>query len=216
MNDAIHTSIARKFLMGLTGLFLVVFLLVHLIGNLLVLKSDAGAAFNAYSELLLSSVFIRIVEYGLVVGFLLHIILGVILSFENKKARPVGYAVNRWSANSSWYSRHMKSTGGIILIFLVVHLETFFYHHRIVGTDHTMYESVVLAFQSLPYSLFYIAAMVLLAFHLMHGFESAFQTLGLRHNKYTPLLSLVGKAFSILVPAGFAAIPIVAILGGLS
>ncbi len=216
LSDALHTSISKKVIMALTGLFLIVFLAVHLIGNLLILKNDGGASFTAYSKALLSSVFIRIVEYGLAAGFFFHIIMGIKVSIENARARPVRYALNKWGANSSWYARSMKHTGGIIFVFLIIHLETFFYQHRVIGSDHTMYESVVTAFQSLPHSLFYVFCMGLLMFHLMHGFESAFQTLGLRHNKYTPVIELMGKLYAFFVPLGFAAIPLAALLGRLS
>ena len=211
--DTLSASVAQKFVMALTGFFLIIFLAVHAGGNMLLLKGDEGAAFNAYSELLIQSKLIKIVEFFLLFGFFFHISTGVKLSIENKRARPVRYAVNHASENSPWYSRNMIHTGGIILIFLIVHLKNFFYEHRILTSEHTMYESVKMTFENTGYALFYIAAMALMMFHLLHGFESAFQTLGLRHNKYTLLIKILGKGYAFVVPLLFASGPIYFLIG---
>lgn len=194
--------------MGLTGLFLCLFLVVHVSGNFLLFKHDGGVAFNAYSEFMSHNGFIRFNEFVLLFGFLFHIIDSFVLTLRNRSARPVKYAVNKPSANSSLASRNMGITGSIVLIFLVVHLRTFLVGQRFLHAHETMYESVRAAFQNPYYSSFYILAMVLLGFHVYHGFQSAFQSLGLHHQRYTPFIKKIGLLFSVIVPAGFATMPV--------
>ena len=208
LTNTIFSSVGKKIIMAVTGLFLCTFLLVHLSGNLALFKHDGGEAFNHYSEFMSTNPLIRVSEIILVLGFLLHMIDGVTLWFTNKKARPIGYKKLPGSATSSVFSRTMIFSASIILVFLIIHLETFFVVHRIIGTDKTMYQSVVEAFANPVYSGFYVFALILLSFHLNHGFSSAFQTLGLNHKKYSPLIKAVGFLFSILVPLGFATMPI--------
>lgn len=154
---------------------------------------------------------IRIMEFVLLFGFAFHIVEGVVLTIQNRRARPHRYALNDASSNSNWTSRTMFVTGSIVFVFLVVHLNTFFVRHRFLHVQETMYDSVVHAFQrgwNGWYWAFYVVAMVLLAFHLHHGFQSAFQSLGLNHKRYTPLIKKLGLLFAIIVPAGFASMPI--------
>ncbi len=201
-------SIIKKVIMSITGLFLISFLIVHLSGNLLLFKDDGGEAFNAYAEFMSSNPIIGAMEYVLAAGFLFHIVDGIILTMQNRKARPVQYAVQKPSPASSWVSRNMGLTGSIVLIFLVIHLKNFFVEHRILGNETPMYDLVAQAFANPIYAIFYVVSMVLLGLHLAHGFSSAFQTLGLRHKSYFWLIRLVGLIFSIVVPAGFASMPI--------
>ena len=205
------TSLGRKYLMGLSGLFLVSFLPVHLIGNLMLFKSDAGAAFNAYSHFMSTSPIIRALEIVLAMGFLVHIIDGITLSIKNRAARPIPYKA-KTSENSTWFSRNMSLTGSIILIYLIIHINSFTLKHRIYEPGNIAYfETVKIAFETGWqgfYAHFYVLAMLLLGFHLNHGFSSAFQSLGLNHKKYTPLIQKFGLAYSILISLGFAAIPI--------
>lgn len=201
-------SIGRKLIMALSGLFLITFLVVHLLGNLLLVRAE-GLDFNNYAEFMSKNPVIKTMEYVLFAGFIFHIVYSIINSINNKKARPQGYAYNNPSENSSWFSRNMGLTGSIIFIFLVVHLNRFFIPHKVLHTStNTMYDDAIAAFQSELYVGFYVIAMALLGFHLNHGFQSAFQTLGLRHPKYTPFIKGLGTAFSILIPAAFAWIPI--------
>ena len=203
-----YSTIGKKLIMSLTGLFLCSFLLVHLTGNFQLFKDDGGEAFNHYSEFMSTNILIRILEIGLFLGFALHITEALWLYFLNKKARPVTYAKNQASENSTLTSRTMIWSGSIVLVFLVVHLKSFFIDHRIIGSELTMYQGVVQTFQEPLYSWFYVLAMVLLGFHLNHGFQSAFQTLGLNHKKYTPLIKTVGLLFSVLIPLGYATMPL--------
>lgn len=203
------SSIGKKFLMGITGLFLCTFLVVHLLGNFLLFKNDGGLAFNAYSEFMSTNILIRTIEIVLFLGLFGHAIMGVILWIKNKRARPQEYDVNKTQENSLLSSRTMFLTGSIVFIFLVVHLRTFWVPARLFQADNpSMYELVVSAFHSPLYSTFYVIAMGLLAFHLHHGFQSAFQTFGLKHKKYARLIEGIGIIFWLLIPVGFASMPI--------
>jgi succinate dehydrogenase / fumarate reductase cytochrome b subunit len=201
-------SIIKKVIMSITGLFLISFLVVHLSGNLLLFKDDGGEAFNAYAKFMSTNPLIGAMEYVLAAGFLFHIVDGIILTIQNRRARPTRYAVTASSPGTSWTSRNMGITGSVILIFLVIHLKSFFVEHRLLGNDTPMYDLVAQAFQSPLYSGFYVVSMVLLGLHLAHGFSSAFQSLGLRHKSYFWLIRAIGVIFSIVVPAGFASMPI--------
>jgi succinate dehydrogenase cytochrome b subunit len=204
-----RSSIGKKFFTGLTGLFLCIYLIVHVGGNLLLFKCDGGAAFNTYAEILPSLLIIRIIEWGLFAIFLLHIITGTYLWVLNKLARPEKYLVTDPSASSSLFSRTMFLSGSIVFIFLVIHMRSFWFPSRFSPQENvTMYAMVTDAFSSPVYSSFYVVAMVLLAFHLRHGFQSAFQTFGLRNLKYAPLIDWIGVLFWFVIPATFAAMPV--------
>jgi len=207
----VATSLGKKYLMALSGLFLISFLPVHLAGNLLLFKSDGGAAFDAYSQFMSTSPIIRVLEVTLVIGFLVHIIDAALLSLKNKSARPIGYSGGSGKAKS-FFSKYMGVTGSIILIYLIIHIDSFTLKHRIYEpTNNAFYHTVKVAFETGWggfYAWFYVLAMVLLAFHLNHGFASAFQSLGLNHRKYTPMIEKLGLLYSLAIPAGFAAIPV--------
>lgn len=205
----LHTAVGRKVVMALTGLFLMSFLVVHLAGNLLLLRDDGGAAFNAYAEFMSTNPFIRVLEILLFAGFVLHIYQGLYFIWREKKSRPVGYARNAAHANTTLFARTMRLSALVILLFLVVHLRHFFVEHRFLGSPLTMYDSCRLAFENPYYTLFYVASSVFLAFHLAHGFYSSFQTLGLVMNRrIESFVKWVGTAFALLVPLGFAIIPL--------
>jgi succinate dehydrogenase / fumarate reductase cytochrome b subunit len=215
--EMLSSTLGRKLVMALTGLFLITFLLVHLIGNLQLLKNDGGHAFNVYAEFMSTNPLIQTVSkvnFALILG---HIILSAILTAKNRKARgSVGYAVGN-STSSIWSSRNMGILGTIILVFLVIHLKDFWgqmHYGGIPVLDYDgkpvrdLYTLVNEWFHVGWYVALYAFCMIGVAFHLWHGFISAFQTLGLNHLKYNGLISFVGKAFSIIVPALFALIPI--------
>lgn len=209
------SSIGKKAIMAVTGLSLCVFLLSHLAGNLLMLHFIGGRTeFNAYAEYMSTAPLIRIAEVGLVFGFLFHILDGLILSRQNAAAREHRYEVNKPEKNSKWWSRWMGTSGMIILIFLVVHLDTFFVPHRIQHVPETMYDTVRQSFLSPWYSGFYLISFAILGFHLIHGFQSAFQSLGLNHLKYTPIVKWFGIIFfGVLIPLGYAVIPVYFLFG---
>jgi succinate dehydrogenase / fumarate reductase cytochrome b subunit len=209
LTDVYSSSIGKKITVGLTGVLLCAFLVVHLVGNLLLFSNDGGAAFDAYAKFLPSLTIILVIEWGLFGIFLLHIVTGFIFWMRNRRARPERYEVNRRGENSDPFSRGMFLTGSIVFIFLVIHLKTFWVPARFGTGEHlSMYSIVVGAFSDPVYALFYVVAMVLLAFHLRHGFQSAMQTFGLRNRKYTGLIDLAGMIFWLLIPVCFATIPI--------
>jgi succinate dehydrogenase / fumarate reductase cytochrome b subunit len=204
-----NSSIGKKLVVGATGLFLCVYLVIHLLGNLLLLRHDGGAAFDQYAELLPSLLIVRIVELGLFAVFLIHIVTGTVLWILNRRARPERYEVNRPQENSSLFSRMMFLSGSLLFIFIVIHMRTFwvtsrFYHEA----NPSMYIMVVETFSNPYYSGFYVIAMMLLGFHLRHGFQSAFQTFGIKHVRYATLIELAGAIFWLVIPLAFAFIPI--------
>ena len=208
------SSLGKKYLMALTGLFLCSFLVIHFLGNI-TLYTDP-VQFNEYTRFMSSNPIIRVMEIVLVAGFLTHIIDAVMLTRANKKAQPVKYAMDK--KQSSWYSRNMGLTGSVILAFLVLHLQSFWYGYKFgspaYATDSAglpikdMYTMVVEAFGEFWYSGLYVVAVTLLGIHLNHGFQSAFQSVGLRHKKYTPTIKMLGASFSILITLGFISFPI--------
>lgn len=204
-----YSSVGRKLIMALTGLFLCVFLLEHLYGNLQLYKMDGGKAFNEYGEFLVGNIIIRTVEFALFGGIILHALDGLYLTWRNRQSRPQRYAVNHPSKNSTWFSRNMGLTGSVILVFLVVHLRTFFVPHRFEGAETSMAHDVATAFQSNIYAALYVIAMVILGAHLNHGFQSAFQTIGWNNHRYSSFLKSLGTLFALLVAVGFSSFPII-------
>ena len=246
------SSLGKKLIMALTGLFLCTFLVIHLIGNLQLFKDDSGQAFNSYAYFMTHFVPIKVVSYLLYTSIIVHAVYALVLTIGNKKARPVGYAANKPSANSPWTSRNMGILGTILLLFIVVHMGNFWwkYHNaelpyakyeislndpqhiivselpydakRLVHSDYVdsqagkqiviskdLYQVVANSFKTWWYVLLYVVSMAALSFHLIHGFRSAFQTLGWDHKKYVPLIRFLGVwIFGVLIPLGFAAMPV--------
>lgn len=210
----LSSSIGKKVLVALTGLFLVSFLIVHLLGNLLLLSSDGGAAFDAYSVFMTTSPFIKVAEIILAVGLFGHIYLALRVNWQNRRARPVGYKYKK-DASTSAFSRYTVHTGLVVLVFLIIHLVDFWAAHKfgdLAATD--FYERAVERFEWPLYSIFYIVSILLLSFHLGHGFHSAFQSLGLKVNKQVDRIVRVityGLGYAICI--GFAIIPAYFLLG---
>ncbi len=209
------SSLGRKLIVSLTGLFLIIFLVVHLLGNLQLLRDD-GMAFNMYADMMGKNPFIQTVSWGLYFFILLHAIQGIMVAIRNRQARKNRYAVKA-DSDTSFASRHMALLGILILVFIGIHMGDFWYTYKFGTPGMIQYDLVevknlylrVEATFSNPIMVgFYVFSMIALAFHLWHGFESAFQTLGLRHKKYTPVIRIVGKVYSIIVPALFALIPL--------
>jgi succinate dehydrogenase / fumarate reductase, cytochrome b subunit len=270
----LKSSIAKKYWMAVTGLFLCLFLVGHLLGNLQLFSTgeEGRSAFNEYAYFMQTNPFIKVMSYLTYISILFHAIDGILLAVQNKKARPVQYAMDNAKANSSSASRKMAILGSIIFIFIVTHMANFWAKmhfgglqlHKIelampdseqkqelyltttgsfvspdqvdVKDDNQFYDkqfgiklgegykdlhSNVMAFFSGKDThgvkgntwawlavLLYTISMAVLSFHLMHGFAAAFQSLGLRHPRYTNLIANTGKVFSIVVPALFAIIPL--------
>lgn len=214
-----NISLIKKYWMALTGLFLITFLVVHLAGNLQLIWGTPEA-FNEYSKFMTTFPVIKVISYVLYFSILFHAVLGVILTRQNKAARPVDYAYNKPSANSSWASRSMALLGVITFVFIVIHMKSFWYemHWGDIGLDANgnkdLYTVTATAFQQWWYVAFYVFAMAALGFHLAHGFQSAFQSMGWNHPAYTPLIKTVGLWFAIIVPALFAIIPVWMFING--
>ena len=199
-------------MMSLTGLFLVSFLIVHLSGNFTLLLDDKQP-FNDYSAFMSSHWTIRILEIGLLAGFVIHIFTAAVLTKSNRSARPQGYAYEKANENSSWFSRNMGLTGTVILLFLGLHLYNFWFRYKFgeVGMHNgvkDMYGLVVSTFDNEIYLGIYILAFILLGMHLNHGFQSAFQTLGLNHRKYNPLIQKLGSLVAVAFPLGFIVVAV--------
>lgn len=207
-----NSSIGKKINMAVTGSFLIIFLIVHLIGNITLFFG--AEIFNSYVTTLdVVKPLIRVIEVVLLAAFLLHIYNGSKLWMENKRARGTTYKVNSSSENSTFFSRTMFLTGSIVLIFLISHLATFFwrfnfYDPMAFADQHQYFDIVVHFFSFWWYVALYVIAMVLLGFHLNHGFQSAFQTFGWNHKKYFSIIQKIGTAYAIFMAAGFASMPI--------
>ena len=209
----LSSSIGKKISMGLTGLFLISFLIVHVSVNSCIFINDGGITFNAAAHFMATNPLIRFIEIGLFAGLILHIIFALLLTLENKKARPIGYLEINGSANSNWYSRSMGILGSLLLIFLVVHLAHFWIDTKIAvftgqANQHNTFNEMKEVFSNWYIVALYLIGVGSLLFHILHGFQSAFQTLGLNHKKYTPIIKKIGIWFSIIVCLLFASMPV--------
>ena len=205
------TSIAKKQLVALTGLALVGFLFTHLAGNLLMYKG--AKAFDSYAEFLESQPLLPLAEAGLAVVFLAHIFLGLKVTLENWRARPMRYEVSASAGGRTPGSATMRYSGAMTLVFLIVHIITF----KIMapeGPDASLWGWVMFNFHHPLYMAFYVLAMVSLGLHMSHGIKSAFQTLGLEHPRYTPFIERAGLAVSLALAAGFGSLPVWAFMRG--
>ena len=217
-----YSSIGKKFLVALTGLFLTFFLIIHLSGNLqLLLPESMGARlqFNEYTEFMTSFVFIKVASYITYISILLHAVLGLIFSVQKNKVRPQAYQyAGKHGQNSAWASRNMGVLGTLVLAFIILHLANFWYQYKFGTVPYQtlengekikdMYEVVMTTFQNPIYVALYVLSMLAIGFHLWHGVQSGFQTLGMNHEKYTPMIKAVGAFVAVVIPALFAIIPI--------
>ncbi len=234
VKDSLTSSVGRKIVMGLTGIFLITFLMAHLAGNIPLLFADGGEAFNNYAHFMKHNKLIMLSEVILFGGFIIHIYQGIYLYRANSAARKQKYAVPHKNSKVSTASKIMGPLGMIILIFLIMHLWDFFafkYGVRgplvdaklpdgspLLDADGNaipdLFVKVIVQFQESIYSVvFYPIAMAAVSWHLIHGFQSAFQSMGWRHKKYTPVIKSVGLVYAILIPFAFGIIPVLIKLG---
>ena len=217
--QSFSTSIGKKLLVGATGLFLIVFLVVHCYVNAMVFWPDRGEHFTEAAKFMGGNVFIRIMEFGLFGGLLLHIIQGLMLTSQNMKRRPVKYAVRAGNKTSPWYSRSMGILGSLILIFLVIHLADFWAPNRYgqlldpSWKDTDLYLKMLARFSTPWVVVVYVLGCFSLSWHLVHGFYSAFQTFGMATHRYKKLIRSIGVGFAIIVPLIFASMPVCMYLG---
>jgi succinate dehydrogenase / fumarate reductase cytochrome b subunit len=207
------SSIGKKIVMALSGLFLISFLIVHGTINAMIFYNDGGATFTHWAHFMATNPIIRTLEIVLILGFLLHIAQGLILWKQNRAARgPVGYHRVSPTKQSTWYSRSMTLLGTLILLFLVIHTSNFWIpnrkHQFMTGEELDLYQMIIATFQNPIEVIIYLLGCFSLFWHLLHGFKSSFQSLGLNHAKYNKVIAMGGTAFSILISLLFALMPI--------
>ncbi|OCX52391.1 succinate dehydrogenase [Mucilaginibacter sp. PPCGB 2223] len=244
-----NSSLGKKLIMALTGLFLCTFIIVHLGGNLLLFNNDNGYSFNAYANFLTHFPPIEVIAYILYICILVHALYALILTVKNRKARPIAYAASN-NSPATWSSKNMGLLGSVLFLFIVIHMGDFWFKYKytdsvtfkeyrtnlITGAttsaDYTpeykefehsvsnegnmevvrvknLYATVSKSFSQPWYVALYVIAMGALSFHLLHGFQSAFRTVGWIHRKYTPIVEFIGTwFFAVIIPLGFAAMPI--------
>lgn len=201
--------------MALTGLFLCLFLIEHIYGNVLLYANDGGAAFNEYSHSACHNLLIRIIEIFLFAAIIIHVWQAIVITKDNAKARPIKYAVPTSTKGSSWFSRNMGITGSIVFFFIVMHLYNFFLPYRIteMPANATLAMIVKAAFQNPVYVCLYVIGVTFLFFHLLHAFRSAFHTLGLDNKKYYAFWKNAGTIFAWVMWIGFISFPILFYFG---
>jgi succinate dehydrogenase / fumarate reductase cytochrome b subunit len=208
LTNTFGSSLGKKLMMAVTGLFFCVFLLLHLAGNLTIYMGKD--VFNSYAQHLHSlGPLLTLAEWGLLIFAVTHISTGLFLFYQNFKARPTRYAVNKRAGGRTLGSATMPYTGVILLLFVIYHLVNF---HFVDKTHTTIFQIVSTAFAQPSYVLIYTFAMIIAAVHVSHGFWSAFQTLGANHPKYTPFLRGLSLVFSLIVGIGFGFIPVYVLL----
>ena len=196
--------------MSLMGLFLITFLLVHLGLNLTLITSDSKDTFNLAAHFMGTNPVVKVLEFVLFGGFIIHIFWGVLLFFQNRAARPQSYAVSN-NSQESFFSKYMIHTGAVILAFLVLHLMDFWVKSRFTsgGAEIDMGQLVLAKFKDPIYTGIYIAFLLFMGFHLDHAFQSALQSLGINHSKYTPFFKKFSRFLAVVITIGYVAIPIV-------
>lgn len=215
------SSIGKKIVMSFTGLFLILFLIVHCYLNAQIFWMDGGEKFNEGAHFMGTNPATRFLEIGLVVGFLLHIVQGLMIWSQNSKRRSDGrYSVKAGSAVSPWYSRSMGLLGTLVLLFLIMHTAHFWIpnrtHQLIEGEELNLFMEMKAIFTNPAVVALYVLGCLSLSFHLVHGFYSAFQTLGMGTRKYKTMIRNAGIAFSIIVPLIFASMPVAFYMGWVS
>ncbi len=209
--DLFSSSLGRKLLMALTGLFLISFLLIHCSINAMIFLNDKGETFSHWGHFMGTNPIIRTLEIGLIIGFLAHIVQGLSLWKSNNSARPVKYGVAKNPAGT-WYSRSMGLLGTLLLLFLILHTAHFWIPNRAnqftQGEELPLYQMMFKVFSNPWIVVIYVIGCISLFWHLLHGFASAFQSLGLNHQKYNGIISFIGIAFSVIVPLIFSLMPI--------
>ncbi len=215
------SSIGKKLVMSLTGVFLITFLIVHAGINACIFAdlfdpADDGEMFNRAAHFMGSSWVIRAAEIGLFAFILLHVIQGFAVEIQNRSRRGVGYEKTMGNKGSKWYSRSMGLLGTLLLLFLIMHISHFWVPSRITGLPeasynpehHDLFIKMMTVFENPFIVILYVLGCISLAYHLAHGFQSAFRTLGVFNKRYLALLHGVGLGFSILIPLIFALMPI--------
>lgn len=214
------SSIGKKFVMGLTGFFLIIYLIVHASINAMIFYDDGGVTFNKAAYFMSRNFFMRFMEVGLFAGFILHIIQGLLLWKQNRSARKISYSKHDYPPEIKWYSRTMGWLGTFLLLFLVMHLYHFWagtknemYFH---GAEKNLYLEMKEIFTNPLFFVLYMIGLVSLLFHLLQGFQSAFQTFGINHRRWTPIVKGIGIFYAFAICILFAFMPISFMAGWLT
>jgi succinate dehydrogenase / fumarate reductase cytochrome b subunit len=225
--QAFTSSIGRKLVMAITGVSLILFLVVHVTVNacmwaIIFVPNDNGEVFNKAAHFLGQTLVPRVLEIGLFLFIIIHIIQGYVLEGLNRSKRGTPYAMNYGNRGSTWYSRSMGLLGTLIFLFLIVHIYDFWIPSRFGGLDtvmydnkeyHNLYGEMIKVFQNPFIVVLYILGCISLAYHLAHGFQSSFKTLGVHNKRYNAMLSATGYGFAIIVSLLFAMMPVSVYLG---
>jgi succinate dehydrogenase / fumarate reductase cytochrome b subunit len=210
-----YSSLSKKYIMAIAGIFLMSFLVIHLAINLCLLRDDGGEWFNAAAHFMGTNYIVKFFEIFLFAGIIIHILLGVILQIKNWMSRPIGYKSGNKST-TSFLSKYMIYTGAVVLIFLIIHFMNFYFIKLgwvespvpMIDEEPNFYAIAQLLFANTTYSILYIVLITILGFHLNHAFQSAFQSLGINHPVYTPFIKSFATFYSILIVVGFNIIPL--------
>lgn len=219
--QAFTSSLGKKYVMGFTGLFLVFYLIIHAGVNASIFLNDNGQSFNTYAHFMGHNWVVRILEIGLFAGFIIHIVQGLMLWAQNKAARPVRYAVSNQPNKTKWYSRSMGLLGSLLLLFLVMHLAHFWAPTKLDmysrhNPNYNLFEEMKHIFTQPLWVALYIIGIVALFWHLLHGFQSAWQSLGVNSKKFSPVIKTAGIVYSVLICLLFAAMPLSIYFGYIS
>ena len=221
-SDVFTSSVGRKLVMGLTGLFLITFLVVHAGVNACIWANDGGDMFNKAAHFMGAMIVIRVVEIGLFAGIFIHIIQGYVLEFSNRSKRSVGYDKQLGNRGSKWYSRSMGLLGTILLLFFILHWYHFWIPSRFTGVEqtqvngvemHNMFALMQITFSELWVVIVYVVACFSLFWHLLHGFQSAFRTLGVSNNRYIQPIKTIGFIYALVISLAFAMMPVSLYMG---
>ncbi|MEJ7767865.1 MAG: succinate dehydrogenase cytochrome b subunit [Chitinophagaceae bacterium] len=222
------SSVGKKLTMSLTGLFLIAFLVVHVGINACIWANDNGEMFNRAAHFMGTTVVVRIMEVGLFLFLILHIVQGYLLEVKNLSRRGQGYAMSPGNKTSKWYSRTMGLLGTLLALFLIMHINHFWIGSRFGGMwsvqaiaevdydgkpYHNQFAQMVDVFKDPFIVILYVLGCISLAYHLIHGFQSAFRTLGVYNNRYLVMLRSLGIGFSLIVCLAFAMMPVSMYLG---
>lgn len=221
-NEFFTSSVGKKLVMAITGLSLILFLIVHVTVNALIwsnifVPDDNGEIFNKAAHFLGETLVPRVLEIGLFLFIILHIVQGYVLEAKNRSKRDVGYQVKMGSRGSTWYSKSMGLLGTLIFLFLIVHIADFWVPSRFGGLDEVTYDNkhyanlygkMITVFQNPWVVVLYIVGCISLAYHLIHGFQSSFRTMGVTNKRYLAMLKGFGYGFSVIVCLLFALMPV--------
>jgi succinate dehydrogenase / fumarate reductase cytochrome b subunit len=226
-SEFLTSSVGKKLVMSLTGLFLISFLVIHVGLNACIWANDNGEMFNKAAHFMGDMIVIRVMEVGLFIGFIIHIVQGYVLESKNLARRGKGYKISLANKGSKWYSRTMGLLGTLLFLFLIMHISHFWVPSRVANLAnveplaeiiypsnpnkpyHNLYALMIQTFSdNLLVVILYVVGCISLAYHLLHGFQSAFRTLGLHNRKYIGIVQAVGAGFSIIVPLAFAFMPV--------